>query len=128
MRAQCVDGLRRIRFDGIGHGDDARELAVHSSQHRRLALCCQAFHIGDDDVQILTADAGHANIQPVDEVGVAHGHGVAVHGAGHAEPGMGLECLAVRIARRETALRRFGNDRRGQGMFRIVFGSGGERQ
>ena len=47
---QCGDGLRRIRFDGIGHGDDARKFTVDGNEHRRFALCRQTIHIGDDGV------------------------------------------------------------------------------
>ena len=72
-----------VRPDGIGHGEDTRQLAVHSDQHGAPPFPAQAFHVR----------CGRVGVHPLffQEALAACYHFVPGHDALHPEPGVRLE-------------------------------------
>ena len=128
------DGPPRIILRHVGDRHDAGKRAVDGDQHRGFPLGRQAFHIRDDRVEVLLRGVRggerHADVEGVDQVGVADGGGVRQPAeddvGGDALPGNRTERSSLPWCGR--VLLRRGHDRGGERMFGVAFGRGCDRQ
>ncbi len=77
-RVQRRDGFACVRFDGVGHGEHRHKGAIDGGQYRRGALGGEPFH---DPTCIVDLLRGYG---AVEQRGIAHTHGMALHGGPHA--------------------------------------------